>query len=224
MVNGIDEQTRVIFLSSGPLGEPLLAWLREQPCTIVLARTDGAAVGEFPECDLGLAFLYTHRIPATEVRQPHRWVNFHPGPLPDFRGRNLAYHAILEGSPTFGATAHYMDADFDTGEIIETERFPIEAGHTAGDLVRLAHRTLAGLFKRHVPALLRGKVPSTAQGDGRYFRRRSIDDRIEVTDEQARRIRAVTVHPRHHARVVVGGRTYRLIPDDDPDAQEEERT
>ena len=203
---------RVIFLSSTPLGEEMLAWIKDQPCRVVYSRTDDGPVEAFPPCDLGLAFLYTRRIPADQVRAPHRWVNFHPGPLPEFRGRNLAYHAIMEGSSFFGASVHYMDEGLDTGEVIETVRFPIEPGHTAGDLVCLSHAALEGLFQKHVPALLLGRVPSSPQGSGRYFPKEAIDDTVVLTDEQARKVRAVTVPPRFHATALVGGRRFRIVP------------
>jgi methionyl-tRNA formyltransferase len=206
---------RVVFLSSTPLGEELLGWLRDRPCRVVLAVTDNAPVGAFPEHDLGLAFLYTRRIPDEQTGVPYRWVNFHPGPLPEFRGRNLAYHAIMEGAPAFGAAIHYMDTGWDTGELIEAVRFPIEPRHTAGDLVRRSHALLADLFRKHVPALLRGKVPSSPQGPGRYFPRRPIDDVVTLTEEQARTVRAVTVHPQFHATALVNGRRFRVVPEDE---------
>jgi methionyl-tRNA formyltransferase len=208
-------RTRVVFLSSPGTGEELLGWLREQPCRIVLSRTDDGPVESFPPHDLGLAFLYTRRIPADQVRAPRRWVNFHPGPLPEFRGRDLAYHAIMEGSSLFGASMHYMDAGFDTGDLIETVRFPIEPRHTAGDLVRLSHGVLAQLFRKHVPALLRGSLPCAPQGPGRYFPKQPIDDSITLTAEQALKLRAVTVHPRFLATVLVNGRRFRVIPEGD---------
>jgi methionyl-tRNA formyltransferase len=205
---------RVIFLSSPALKDDLVGWLKDQPCRVVLARTDDGPVESFPPHDLGLAFLYTRRIPADQVRAGDRWVNFHPGPLPEFRGRNLAYHAIMEGASQFGASIHYMDEGFDTGDLIETVRFPIEPGHTAGDLVRLSHGLLVSLFKKHVPALLAGPVPGSPQGTGRYFPKGSIDEVLSLTAEQARKIRAATCHPRFHARAIVNGRRFRVVPEE----------
>jgi len=179
----------------------------------MLAETNNRKVSSFPEYDLGLGFLYTHRILPAELDKPNRWVNFHPGPLPDMRGRNLAYHAILEGRPTFGASIHYMDREFDTGELIECVRFSIEPHHTAGDLVRISHEILVQLFKKHVPALLAGKVPSAPQSGGRYYRKSVINDEVQLTPDQSRYIRAVTVAPRHVARTSIGGKVFRIVPE-----------
>lgn len=210
--------TKIIYLSSTQAGADLLEWLRRLPCEIVVAETEGRKVVEFPPYDLGISFLYVHRIPASEFAVPYKWVNFHPGPLPEFRGRNVAYHAIMQGSRYFGATIHYMDAEFDTGEIIGISRFPIEPRHTAGDLVRIAHSKLAELFKEYVPKLLLGKVPSRPQGEnGRYYRKTPIDDHLELTPDQMLKIRAITVHPKFHATATIGGKKYRIIPaEEDP--------
>lgn len=190
----------------------MLEWLRSLDCDVVLAETEDRRVAAFPPYDLGISFLYTQRIPVEEVARRYRWVNFHPGPLPEYRGRNVAYHAIMESAKHFGATVHYMDPEFDTGEIIEVSRFLIEPDHTAGDLVRIARDELIALFKRWMPRLLDGRVPSYAQGEGRYYRRERLDDIVPLTLDQERAIRALTVAPRFYAHVEVGGRRYELIP------------
>jgi len=212
--NFMSSLPKVIFLSSTPAGKKLLVWLKELPCQIVLAETDDRKLTAFPPCDVAFGYLYTHRIPESEFVVPYRWVNFHPGPLPEMRGRNLAYHAIMQGRPTFGATIHYMDRAFDTGEIIETVHFPIEPGHTAGDLVHLSHKVLQSLFKKYAPLLLRGKIPSAPQAAGQYYKKESIKDEVDLTEAQARLVRAVTVAPRFHAKVSIGGRIYNLVPEE----------
>jgi|GEM_PF-2961921 len=204
---------RVVYLSSTPLGQQVLELLRGQACEVVLAETENRPVASFPPYDLGIGFLYEHRIPATEFARPYRWVNFHPAPLPEYRGRNVAYHAIMQAAPSYGGTLHYMDAAFDSGEIIEVASFPVLAEHTAGDLVQLAKQQLVELFKRHIHGLLVGKVPSTPQSGGQYFRRLPIEEEVPLSDEQARCIRALTVAPRFYAKLVIGGRTYRVIPE-----------
>lgn len=211
-----EKPTKVIYLSTTESGIKLLGWLQSLHCDVVLAETNGKKIVEFPPYDLGLSFLYAHRIPASEFAEPFKWVNFHPGPLPEFRGRNIAYHAILEQVSHFGATIHYMDVEFDTGEIIEVSRFPIKPEDTAGDLVQLAHEKLVELFRKHIPDLLRGKVPSQLQPEnGRYYCRMPIDNTVELTQEQRTKIRALTVHPRFYAETTIGGRKYQILPVED---------
>ena len=53
-------------------------------------------------------------------------LNFHPAPLPDFRGVGGYNVAILEGLSSWGVSCHFVDERFDTGDVVEVERFPID--------------------------------------------------------------------------------------------------
>lgn len=205
---------RVVYLSRGKWGPSLLRWLRDLPCEVVYADTENRRVEKFPEYDLGISFLYGYRIPAAELDGRKVWVNFHSAPLPELRGMGIAYHAIMQGTAQFGATIHYMDSGLDTGQLIEVRRFPIRPHHTAGDLVQRSHRLLIHLFRKHLPAILNGKVPSTPQGPGAYYGRTVLPVYVELEEPQERLIRALTVHPVHHARVRIGGRSYRIVPEE----------
>jgi methionyl-tRNA formyltransferase len=202
-----------MFLSRGKWGPSLLRWLEGQSCHVVYSDTDNRPVEKFPDYDLGLAFLYGHRIPASELDGRKLWINFHSAPLPEFRGRNIAFHAIMQGATHFGATIHYMDASLDTGPLIEVQRFPIKPRHTAGDLALRSHRLLLHLFRKHVPALLQGDLPSTPQTGGAYYAAEDLPIHIELDHSQQLLLRALTVHPLFHAKVRAGGRSYRIIPE-----------
>ncbi|PMS22588.1 formyl transferase [Trinickia dabaoshanensis] len=77
-------------------------------------------------CDALIVAGYRWKIPDW---QPHlRYAaNFHPSPLPDGRGPYPAMQAILEGRRDWGVSCHRIDAQFDTGEIIDAEHFPLDA-------------------------------------------------------------------------------------------------
>ena len=46
------------------------------------------------------------------------FVNVHPSLLPDYRGANPYSHVIINNEKETGVTLHFMDEDFDTGNII----------------------------------------------------------------------------------------------------------
>ena len=52
-------------------------------------------------------------------------INFHPAILPEYKGTAGYNVAILEGRSDWGVSAHYVDAEIDTGEIIDVSMFPI---------------------------------------------------------------------------------------------------
>jgi methionyl-tRNA formyltransferase len=163
--------------------------------------------------EIGFNFLGSKRIPAEQLGDGRRWINWHPAPLPEYGGRNVAYHAIMEGAKEFGATIHYMTAEMDAGDIIECHRFPIHAYSTAGSIMELAKQHCVSLFQKWVPELLKGPVPARKQVPN-YYKKQPINDFLWVSDEQKRVIRALTYHPQHHARIDIGGRTYRITPEE----------
>jgi methionyl-tRNA formyltransferase len=204
---------RVVFLSRGKWGPSLLRWLGKQSCDVVYSDTDNRPVEKFPDYDLGIAFLYGHRIPASEFDGRKQWINFHSAPLPELRGRDVAYQAIMQEVPDFGASIHYMDAGLDTGPLIEVQRFPIKPHFTAGDLALRSQRLLLRLFRKHIPTLLQRDVPSVPQVGGAYYPKKELPIYIELDRAQQRLLRALTAHPLFHAKVTAGGRSYRIIPE-----------
>lgn len=210
---------RVVFLGGGDrsLCLTLVAWLRLQDCQLVVANsTERPVWDDLPEYDLGLNFLGTHKVPPEHVHRPRLgWTNFHPGPLPEFGGRNLAYNAIMQGSGHFGSSVHYMDEGYDTGPLIDVVRFPIEPHYNARDVFDLAIKSLRSQFIHWVPLLLQSRVPSTPQPKGsvRIYPKTDIDNELRLTEEEQRQVRAVTFTPDHYARTCVNGRWYKLVPE-----------
>ena len=49
-------------------------------------------------------------------------INIHPGILPDYRGCSCVEWALLNND-MIGNTAHFMDLNYDTGPIIEIEKY-----------------------------------------------------------------------------------------------------
>jgi methionyl-tRNA formyltransferase len=208
---------KVLFLTSHPDGyQKALPFLREQ-CDRDDIELVNSAFAEkwtiFPkDYSLGISFFYNHLIPADQLTPAHTWINFHPAPLPDYRGRNVAYHAIMNEEKEFGATLHYVDETFDTGDIIAKYTFPIDKGDTAGDIAAKARWACLELFKQHIPRFLRGEKPmGFRQLGGTYYKKMPIQDEIVLTQEQQRQVRAITAMP-YHAHTTINGRKYNIIP------------
>ena len=205
---------KVVFLTSHPEGHRAYDYLLEQKDReIVYANFSGKATGLPDDYSLGISFLYNHLIPIDQLAVPKRlWLNFHPAPLPDYRGRNVAYHAIMNGEGEFGATLHYVDETFDTGDIIKVSKFEIEDGDTAGDIAKRARDVCLDLFKEYIPLFLKSEKPmGFRQLGGTYYKKTEIDECIELTVAQERQIRAITATP-YHAHTIINGRKYNIIP------------
>ena len=126
--------------------------------------------------------MYQYKVPKEEI-ESHTWFNFHPGPLPEYKGRNLCYHAIMNGETMFGASIHYMDETFDTGDIIWVEWFNILPSDTAEDVSDMAIQMSKTLFKRYFPLIIEGKQFSVSKNEGgTYYKKESIIDEYDVSD------------------------------------------
>ena len=167
--------------------------------------------------DIGISFMYQHRVPKEQLKKP--WFNFHPAPLPKYKGRNLCYHAIMNGETRFGASVHYMDENFDTGDIIDVWKFDIEESWTAGDLSERTMYDSRLMFKHFFPRILAGddfiRLPNPR---GVYFKKSPISDLVTFSDERCEyflknEIRAIT-YGDFYPKIDIGGVTYKIVRDE----------
>lgn len=179
----------------------------------------GAGGVDLGGIDAVFSFLFWRRIrpPLIELGRLG-CLNFHPAPLPDMRGVGGYNVAILEDWAAWGVSAHFVDAEFDTGDLVRVDRFPIEREReTALSLDFRSQDRLLDLFRWTIDELSAGRpLPREAQGKGRYVTREQFeslravrpDDPPELT---ARRIRAFWYPPHDGATAEIGGRTVTLV-------------
>jgi methionyl-tRNA formyltransferase len=174
---------------------------------------------DLSEIDLVLSFLFWKRIrkPLIDLGSAG-CLNFHPAPLPDMRGIGGYNVAILEDWPQWGVSAHFVDEQFDTGDLVRVERFPLDREReTALSLDVRSQQRLLEVFRWTVDRVTAGEpLPREAQGEGRYVTREEFEalrtvqpgDRPELT---ARRVRAFWYPPHDGATVDIDGRTLSLV-------------
>jgi methionyl-tRNA formyltransferase len=175
--------------------------------------------GSLSDLDLVVSFLFPRLLRPPLIELPRlACLNFHPAPLPDLRGLGGFNVAILEGRAEYGVSVHHVAETFDTGDIVEVERFAIDRGaETAWSLDLKSQERLLGLFQRVTDRLLAGgSLAREPQGDGRYVTREEFESlRIvrlgDPPDETARRIRAFWYPPFEGAVLEVDGRRYTLV-------------
>jgi methionyl-tRNA formyltransferase len=142
-------------------------------------------------------------------------LNFHPAPLPDYRGVGGYNVAILEGLPEWGVSCHFVDERFDTGDLVEVERFAIDAeGETAFSLDLKSQEHLVSLFERVMQQALDGdSLPRSPQGEGRYVTRAEFDElrMVRPGDDLSRKLRAFWYPPWPGATIEVDGRRLTLV-------------
>lgn len=142
-------------------------------------------------------------------------LNFHPAPLPDLRGLGGYNVAILEGMREWGVSCHFVDTGFDTGDLVEVERFPMDPDSaTAFSLDLESQERLFGLFQRVMRMAMAGEeLPRTPQGAGRYVDAGEFERlrRVGPGDDLDRKLRAFWYPPYPGAVVEVNGRDLTLV-------------
>ncbi|MFN2616538.1 MAG: formyltransferase family protein [Thermoleophilaceae bacterium] len=166
--------------------------------------------------DLVISFLFWRRIRAPLVSHGRiGCLNFHPAPLPDFRGLGGYNVAILEGLREWGVSCHFVDEGFDTGDLVAVERFPIDARTaTALSLDVESQERLLALFQDVLGRALTGQeLPRSPQGEGRYVSREQLEElrRVRSGDDLGRKLRAFWYPPWPGALVEVEGKELTLV-------------
>jgi methionyl-tRNA formyltransferase len=143
-------------------------------------------------------------------------LNFHPAPLPDFRGVGGLNAALLEGRREWGVSCHFVDESFDTGDLVAVERFPIDPEReTAFSLDLLSQERLFELFRAVMERALSGaELPRTPQaGPSRYLTRDHLEELrvVRPGDDLERKVRAFWYPPYPGAVVEVDGRRLTLV-------------
>ena len=149
-------------------------------------------------------------------------INFHPAPLPEFGGMGGIYNfGIYEEFPYWGASAHFVDESFDTGDLIATIKFKVEMKEeTVFSLKEKAHKYLIKLFKIVIDkAYENGYLSGTPQGKGRYISSKAFERLRKIQsnnslEEINKKIRAFWYPPYQGAYIRIKGQEFTLINDE----------
>jgi len=146
--------------------------------TLAELRPDVACVACFPL-----------RIPPTLLALPrHGFLNMHPALLPRHRGPEPLFWTFRAGERESGVTIHFMDEQFDTGDIAMQAPVQLPDGIGGAAAERLCAARGGGLMVATLRALRDGRLARRPQpAGGSYERRPAADDWRISTDWPAQR-------------------------------------
>lgn len=115
--------------------------------------------------DLGVSYCYPRKIENPLLDSPTKgFVNYHPAPLPKYRGPTELDDAIKNKETEWGVTVHYMDKNYDTGNIIKVKKIVLHEPPTSPqELGAVSHYFLFQLFKETILDIFQGNVSSYKQ-------------------------------------------------------------
>ena len=120
--------------------------------------------------DLGVVSSFNKRLPK-ELLQLSKdgFINLHPSKLPDYRGANPYSHVIINGEEESAITLHYMDENFDTGDIISQYCFNLDLNETMGTLFYRTNQMCAAMLYEALDYYEKNEFPRKPQPtDGKY--------------------------------------------------------
>lgn len=120
---------------------------------------------------------YPYKISKAVYELPQKgFYNFHPGPLPEYRGSDPVFQQIKNREKYAGVTVHHADEGLDTGPVVIKEMLKTDAADTYGilnnKLSELAAKLSGVLMKM---AALDIPIPSKPQEElnARYFKKQT---------------------------------------------------
>ncbi len=110
---------------------------------------------------------------------PNKFINFHTGPLPGYRGPMPIFEVLRRNEPETELSIHFMEADFDEGDIIFSEKISIDPDETFGSLAfKLSLRTALAAQNMAEMIEFGSTIPRQPQNNivSRYFEKPEKED------------------------------------------------
>jgi len=210
----------IIFLGVNDVGLKIYNWLcqrSEVNVKAMLTESEQLDIIRREPPDLVVSVGFDHLVPPEILTIPSEGaINLHPSYLPYNRGKSPNVWPLIDRTPA-GVTLHYMDVEFDAGDIIEQRKVRTEFSDTGKDLHNRLEEAQFELFTEIWPKIESGEVESTPQNDSNgtyhsttdFIEECEIDPEIEVTvKEFLDTLRALTFPPFDNAHVEVDGKRY----------------
>jgi folate-dependent phosphoribosylglycinamide formyltransferase PurN len=95
-------------------------------------------------------------------------LNLHKSYLSQYRGMAPSFFALLEGAREVGATLHLVDDGFDTGDLVDQIRVPVEPSDSVYSLNRKTSEAGGRMLAEWLEGAEPGSVQSVRQPDGEW--------------------------------------------------------
>ncbi len=210
----------VVFLGVNDIGMQIYEWLCRRDGVKVAAmitEPDQFELVRQAQPNMIVSVGFDHLVPQEILTVPAEGaINLHPSYLPYNRGKSPNVWPLVDGTPA-GVTLHYMDAEFDTGDIIAQREVDTEFSDTGKQLHERLEDAQFELFTETWPEIESGEVESLPQDDdaGSYHSKSEFIELCELDPEEhvtvkqlLDRLRALTFPPFDNAALEIDGETY----------------
>ncbi|HEY4532175.1 MAG TPA: formyltransferase family protein [Kurthia sp.] len=170
--------------------------------------------------NLIISYAFPIKIPQKILQRNEGYsINFHPAPLPKYRGAGNYIKAILEELDEWAVSAHHMDDIIDNGDLIKVSKFTIDSKKETYHSLEI--RTFQEMWKLYLEVLemvKEDKVPKypNDKTDVEYLTRRELQNQKEIhlgdsPEIIEKKIRAFWRPPYKGAYITIGETQYTLV-------------
>ena len=153
--------------------------------------------------DLLVSWFWTTRVPEELLTvAKYGALGVHPSLLPRHRGGDPYFAAIDAGDTVTGVSAHVLEAEYDTGDVLGRRELPIDPSWTAWRLAKKLDRPSLALLRETVRAFAEGRPPVREKQDESRATGAALptEDELELdfswsAERLARRVRAASPYP-----------------------------
>ncbi|MFO0666578.1 MAG: formyltransferase family protein [Polyangiaceae bacterium] len=153
--------------------------------------------------DLVVSWFWTKRLPPSILKASRLGaLGVHPSLLPRHRGPDPYFWTIDHGDALTGVSAHWLEAEYDTGAVIAQRSLDVSPSWNAWDLAKALDRPSLALLRDVVRRLAAGEpLPGSLQDEGNATSAPApTDDELEIDwnwtcAQIVRRVRAAASAP-----------------------------
>lgn len=119
--------------------------------------------------DIAVVCSFNDRVPKALLDcAKDGFINVHPSLLPKYRGANPYSAVIIEDEKETGVTLHFMDEDFDTGDIISQKKIELSKLETMGTLFNRTNVLACNMLIEALKYYEQKELPRIKQPEGDY--------------------------------------------------------
>ena len=213
----------VLFSGNRMMGNQVFNYLTEREEKVVAYFNEDSVIDmgfiRKLQADVGITCYWPYLIDAKDLDVfKHGCINFHPSPLPRYRGWYPAVWQIINNEKIAGVTLHLIDEGADTGPVIAQRLFPIKETDTGETLYGRSQVQMIELFKEIWPELFEGiELQKQNDSDALYRSKKDANncdeihlDRRYSAGNLINLIRAKTFRDKGYAYYVKNGKKYHV--------------
>ena len=130
------------------------------------------------DVDAAVVCSYNYKIPKVLLESTRDgFINVHPSMLPKYRGGNPYSRVIINGETETGVTLHFMDENFDTGDIIAQKPYHIPSKATMGTIFNELNYIGIELLLQVLQLYETQPLPRIPQPKGEFVRADGLSNR-----------------------------------------------